>query len=311
MGTPSYRESIMRMGANVSVESRAGAGTGKAAKSSQLRDVWHSLRRNKLAMFGMVVILLMIIIALLAPVLCPEGYDNQVLADKFSAPSGEHLFGTDNYGRDILTRCVWGARYSLGVGISSVAIAVALGAVLGLVAGFYGGSTDNLIMRALDIFMSVPPILLAMCIAAALGGGLFNLMLAIGVGNVPGYARIVRASVMSVKDQEFVEAARATGCTNTRIMFKYVLPNCLSPLIVQGTMGIASAILTCAGMTFIGLGLQPPIPEWGAMLSVGRPYIRQAWWICTFPGLVIAIAVFALNVFGDGLRDALDPKLKR
>lgn len=281
------------------------------AKSSGLLDAWRVLRRNKLAMFGLVVIILMVLIALLAPVLCPGGYDEQVLVEKFSEPSKEHPFGTDNYGRDILVRCIWGARYSLGVGLASVVMAVAMGTVLGLISGFYGGKVDNLLMRALDIFMSVPPILLAMCIAAAFGGGLFNLMLAIGIGNAPGYARIVRASVMSVKDQEFIEAARATGCGSGRIMFKYILPNCLSPIIVQGTMGIASAILTCAGMTFIGLGLQPPIPEWGAMLSVGRPYIRQAWWICTYPGLIIAISVFALNVFGDGLRDALDPKLKR
>ena len=285
--------------------------TGEQARSSQWKDTWRMLRRNKLAMFGLFVILLMVIIAILAPWLAPEGYDNQILTEKFSSPSTEHPFGTDNFGRDILVRCIWGARYSLGVSISAVAIAVFIGCILGLAAGFYGGAMDNLIMRFLDIFMSIPPILLALCIAAALGGGLFNLMLSIGIGTVPGYARIIRASVLSVKDQEFVEAARATCCSNRRIMFKYVLPNCLSALIVQATMGIASAILTCAGMTFIGLGLQPPIPEWGAMLSVGRPYIRQAWWICTYPGLIIAIAVFAFNVFGDGLRDALDPKLKR
>lgn len=280
-------------------------------RESSLKGIWRRLRRNKLAMTGLVILLVMILLAILAPVIASEGYDAQVLGDKLLAPSWEHPFGTDNLGRDILSRCIWGGRYSITVGFISVIMACIGGVILGMLAGFYGGRTDNIIMRALDVFMAIPPILLAIAIASALGAGFINLMMAVGLGTIPAYARIIRASVMSIRDQEFVEAARCSGANNFRIMFRYVFPNCLSPLIVQITIGVASAILVASSMSFIGLGLQPPIPEWGAMLSDGRPYIRQAWWVCTFPGIMIMLSVFSLNVFGDGLRDALDPKLKR
>lgn len=305
----SYREQILMVNSEL-LESHSEA-EEDVAKSSQFREFCRRFSRNKIGMVGLCILILMILMAILAPILAPDGYDLQVLSESLQPPSREHLLGTDNLGRDILSRIIWGSRYSLSVGIISVAIAAVLGAVLGVIAGFYGGTTESLIMRILDVFMGIPPILLALSVAAALGGGLMNLMIAVSISSVPSFARIVRASVMSVKAQEFVEAARGTGCSNIRIMFKYVFPNCLSPLIVQSTLGVASAILAASTMSFIGLGLQPPIPEWGAMLSVGRAYIRQAWWTCTFPGIMIALTVFALNVFGDGMRDALDPKMKR
>ena len=309
MAEISFRERILAVSLPVSDEH---AGDEMAdAQSSKFREFCRRFTRNKMGMLGLCILVVMIVVALLAPVLAPEGYDLQILSDSLKAPSGEHLLGTDNLGRDILARIIWGARYSLSVGVISVAIAATIGAVLGVIAGFYGGTTETVVMRVLDVFMGIPPILLALSVAAALGGGLMNLMIAVSISSVPSFARIVRASVLSVKDQEFVEAARCTGCSSMRIMFKYVFPNCLSPLIVQATLGVASAILAASTMSFIGLGLQPPIPEWGAMLSVGRSYIRQAWWTCTFPGIMIALTVFALNVFGDGMRDALDPKMKR
>lgn len=274
-------------------------------------DTWRRFRRNPTAMIGLILLILLIAAAVLASVIYPEGYDVQDYSSVLQAPSAEHPFGTDKLGRDILCRCVWGARYSLSVGLISVIIAAFFGTILGLVSAFYGGKVDNLLMRFLDVFMSIPPFLLALTIVAALGTGMLNLMIAVGIGSIPQYARIMRSSVMTIKDEEFVEAAVSTGCSKRRIMFKYILPNCLSPLIVQITLGVASAILTCSGMSFLGLGIEPPIPEWGAMLSGGRSLIRQAWWVCTFPGLLIALTVFALNVIGDGMRDALDPKLKR
>lgn len=280
-------------------------------KSNRFADFCKQFVRNPTGMIGFVIIAILVIMAILAPVLAPEGFDSQVLLDKFIAPNGEHPFGTDNLGRDILTRCIWGARYSLSCGVISVIISMLIGGILGLVAGYYGGTSDSVIMRLLDVFMSIPPVLLALAIVCALGSGLFNLMLSIALGNAPMFARVVRGSVMSVKEQEFIEAARCTGCDDRRIMFRYILPNCLSPLIVQGTLGVANAILCCSLMSFVGLGLQPPIPEWGAILSTGRIYIRQAWWFCTFPGVMIALTVLAFNFFGDGVRDALDPKLKR
>lgn len=306
----SYRERILMADSAVQETVTAAVEEG-SRRSGQFAELCRRFSRNKMGMVGLVILIVLILTAILAPVLAPEGYDQQTLSESLIAPCKEHPMGTDNLGRDILDRVIWGARYSLSVGVVSVSIAVVVGAVLGVIAGFYGGVTESVIMRVLDVFMGIPPILLALSVAAALGGGLMNLMIAVSISSVPSFARIVRASVMSIKDQEFVEAARCTGCGSFRIMFKYVFPNCLSPLIVQGTLGVASAILAASTMSFIGLGLQPPIPEWGAMLSVGRQFLRQAWWTCTFPGVMIALTVFALNVFGDGLRDALDPKMKR
>lgn len=282
----------------------------KEKKPGFLSDVWMRLRQNKAAMIGLLILAALIFCAVFADSIAPHGYDDQDLKKRFLAPCLEFPMGTDSYGRDILSRMIHGSRISLMVGLVSVTISAAAGIFLGAVAGFYGRTVDNLIMRAVDILLAIPSILLAISIAAALGSGLRNMMLAIAIGAIPNYCRIVRASILSVKDQEYVEAARAIGASDGRIILKHILPNCMAPIIVQATLGVASAILSAASLSFIGLGVQPPAPEWGAMLSAGRDYIRDYWWIVTFPGMAIMITIFALNLFGDGLRDALDPRLK-
>ena len=279
-------------------------------RQSQLKGIWRRLKKNKAAMLGLIVIILLIMCSVFAPFIAPYGYDDQLLSRRFIFPCKAFPFGTDNLGRDILSRVIYGSRISLAVGLVSVSISVVFGTVLGSVAGYYGNVTDNIIMRAIDIVLSIPSILLAISIAAMLGQGLFNLMIAIGVSEIPRYARVVRAQILSVKDQEFVEAARAVGAGDLHIILFHILPNCLAPMIVQATIGVATAILDAAGLSFIGLGIQPPIPDWGGMLSAGRQYIRDYWYIVTFPGLMIMMTLYSLNLFGDGLRDALDPRLK-
>lgn len=279
-------------------------------KNSQLRDVWMRLRRNKASMVGLAIISILIICAVFADQIAPYGYDDQVLTRRLLAPCKEFILGTDNLGRDIFSRIIYGGRISLQVGILAVSFAATIGVVLGAVAGFYGKKVDNIIMRIIDIVLAIPSTLLAISIAATLGSGMRNVMIAIGIGAIPSYARIVRASVLSLREQEFVEAARSIGASDFRIVFYHILPNCIAPIIVQATTGVASAILSTAALSFVGLGVQPPIPEWGSMLSSGRDYIRDYWWIVTFPGVAIMLTIFAINLFGDGLRDALDPKLK-
>ena len=274
-------------------------------------DIWRRLRKNPLAMFGLFIVALLIFLAITADVIAPYKYYEQDLIASFQPPSKEHLFGTDEFGRDILSRIIHGSRISLQVGLIAVGISVVLGGFFGAVAGYYGGRIDNLIMRGMDILLSIPSILLAIAIAASLGPGLYNMMVAVGISTTPQYARIIRGSVLSLRGQEFVEAAKAVGSSDTRIIMKHILPNCLAPIIVQSTLGVASAILTAAGLSFIGLGIQPPTPEWGAMLSGGREYIRDYAYMTIFPGLAIMITILALNFLGDGLRDVLDPKLKR
>lgn len=281
-------------------------------KRSQWLEVWHRLKRNKMAMLGLVILSVVVLAAIFADLIAD--YETVVIAqnlgDRLQGPSAQYWLGTDEFGRDIFARIIHGARVSLMVGVLSVAIAIALGGSLGAVAGYYGGKLDNYIMRVMDIFLAVPSILLAIAIVSALGANLMNLMFAIAISSVPTYARVVRASVLTVRDQEFIEAARAIGASDARIIFRHIIPNCLSPVIVQGALGVAGAILSTAGLSFIGLGIQPPEPEWGAMLSGGRQYLRHAWHVTTFPGLTIMITILALNLLGDGLRDALDPRLK-
>ena len=279
-------------------------------KTSQLYDIWGRLVRNKSAMAGLIILLILILTAIFADFIAPYGYDDQVLEDQFIAPCLEHIFGTDNFGRDIFSRVVYGSRISLQVGLISMGVAVILGCIVGSIAGYYTGLVDNLIMRIIDVMLAIPSILLAISIAAALGPGLRNVMIAIAIGSVPQFARIVRASILTVKEQEYIEASRATGASDLRIIVSHILPNCIAPIIVQTTLGVGNAILNAAGLSFIGLGVSPPIPEWGAMLSAARQYIRDYWWMLTFPGLAIMLTVFSLNVLGDGLRDALDPRLK-
>lgn len=277
----------------------------------RLKEIWQRLSKNKLAILGLIIIIAMIFIAIFADVIAPYGFDEQDLSIAFQKPGNGHLFGTDEFGRDIFSRVVFGTRISLLIGFVAVAIAVVIGVLLGAISGYYGDKVDNVIMRLMDILLSIPQILLAIAIVAALGNGLFNLMLAVGLSSIPHYARIIRASVLSIKDQEFIEAAKAAGSSDARIIFKHIIPNCLAPIIVQATLGVALAILTAAGLSFIGLGIAPPTPEWGSMLSSGRSYIRDYAYMTMFPGLAIVVTIFALNVLGDGLRDALDPKLKK
>lgn len=279
--------------------------------NSQLMGVWIRLKKNRLAIFGLAILILLILMAIFADILAPYGYDEQNLQNTFQTPNLEHPFGTDEFGRDILSRIIYGSRISLQVGIIAVGIAVIIGGFLGAVAGYFSGKVDNIIMRCMDVLLSIPQMLLAISIVAALGNSLANLMIAVGVSSIPQYARIVRASVISIKNQEFVESAKATGSNDLRIIFKHVIPNCLAPVIVQATLGIGLAILTAAGLSFIGLGIKPPTPEWGAMLSGGRMYIRDYPHLTLFPGIAIVVTIFAFNVLGDGLRDALDPKLKQ
>ncbi len=274
-------------------------------------DAWKRLRRNRLAMLGLVILVLFALVAIFADFIAPYHYAEQHLDSTFRLPCREFLLGTDDTGRDILSRIIYGARISLQVGFIAVAISLVAGSALGAVAGYYGGKIDNVIMRFMDVLMAVPNILLAIVIASTLGPGLRNLMLAVGISSIPSFARMVRASILSVKEQEFIEAAKLTGCSDARIIVRHLLPNVLAPVIVQVTLSMALAILNASSLSFLGLGIQPPVPEWGAMLASGRGYIRQYWHLVTFPGLAIAIVVLAINMLGDGLRDALDPRLKR
>lgn len=280
-------------------------------KESLWKDVARRLFRNKMAVFGLVIIIILLLFALFPRIIAPYGFDDQDYMNKFVPPNAKHIMGTDNFGRDIFSRVVYGARISMLIGFASTTMAVMSGGLLGALAAFYGGRADNIIMRFMDILLAIPNILLSISIVAALGPGLRNTMIAISIGSIPTYARVVRASVLTVKEQEFVEAARAIGAEDLRLIFRHMLPNAMAPIIVQATLGTAGAILSAAGLSFIGLGIQPPTPEWGGMLSAGRQYIRNAWYVVTFPGIMIMITVFALNLLGDGLRDALDPRMKR
>lgn len=284
----------------------------KYKKRSQVWEVWRRLKKNKLAIVGLIIILSLTILAISADFIAD--YETVVIKqdikNRLKPPSAEHIFGTDEFGRDIFARLVHGTRVSLTVGLISVSIALVVGGFLGAIAGYYGNRIDNIIMRTMDIFLAVPNILLAIAIVAALGTSIVNLMIAVGISSIPSYARIVRASVLSIKDQEFVEAARAIGAKDLTIILTHIIPNSLAPVIVQATLGVANAILSTAALSFIGLGIQPPAPEWGAMLSGGRTFLRDASHITVFPGIAIMITILALNMLGDGLRDALDPKLK-
>lgn len=282
-------------------------------KRSMTMEICQRLAKNKMAMLGLAILVVLILCAVFADAIAD--YNTKVIAqniaNRLKGPSAEHWFGTDEFGRDIFARIVHGSRVSLVVGIISVSVSLIAGGTLGAFAGFYGGRIDNVIMRVMDIFLAVPSTLLAMTIVAALGTNLVNVMLAIGVSGIPNYARIVRAAVMSVKDQEFVESSRAIGASSMTTIFLEIIPNCLAPIIVQVTLSVASAILSTASLSFIGLGVQPPNPEWGAMLSGGRSFLRDAVHLTLFPGLAIVITILALNLLGDGLRDALDPRLKQ
>lgn len=280
-------------------------------KHSQWRDVWHRLSRNKLAMAALVIVVLLILMCIFADIIAPYDYAEQDPTAKFQLPNGQHLLGTDNYGRDILSRLIVGGRISLLVSVLSVMLAIVIGGFLGAVSGYFAGTTDGIIMRLMDIIMAIPQFLLAVAVSVALGSGVVNTAIAIAIGSIPSYARLMRASVMSIKDQEFTEAARALGNSSMGILFKHIIPNTLSPIIVQTTLNIGANILAISGLSFVGLGVQPPTPEWGSIMAAGRQFIREFWPLVTFPGVFIMLTMFGFNILGDGLRDAMDPKMKK
>ena len=282
------------------------------------QEAWRRFRKNRMAMAGLTYLSLLVLIAISTMVIDlvtqNSFYDthviNQDLLGRLQAPSAEHIFGQDEFGRDMFLRMIWGTRYSLFMGCMSILAALCVGGVLGAFAGYYGKAFDAVIMRVMDVLLAIPSMLLATAIVAALGPGLVNVLIAIGISYVPTFARTVRASVLTVKDQDYIEAARSIGCDDREIIFKYIIPNAMAPIIVQATLGLAGAIISIAGLSFLGLGIQPPTPEWGAMLSNARTYIREAWHVTVIPGMGIMLAILALNLMGDGLRDALDPRLK-
>lgn len=279
------------------------------------RSLWGDavvrLSRNPGAVLGAVILIVLILAAILAPVV--TRYDPVAITpgERLKPPSLENWFGTDAFGRDIFTRVVYGGRISLRVGIISVVIAAGLGVTAGLIAGYFGGRTDNLIMRLVDITLAFPGILLALVVVAILGPGLFNAMIAVGIAAAPTFARVARGMVLKTRADVYVEAAISVGCPPGRIILRHILPNILGPLVVIATLGVAGAIIAGAALSFLGLGAGPPTPEWGLMLGEGRSYLRRAWWITTFPGLAIMITVLSINLLGDGLRDALEPRMSR
>jgi peptide/nickel transport system permease protein len=281
-------------------------------KRSQWADVWRRFKKHRAAVLGLAIFLLLCITALAAPLFFD--YQNDVLSlnarNRLKPPSAENWFGTDEMGRDIFARVIWGSRLSLSIGLASAAFSLLMGGFLGAIAGYNGGRLDNMIMRVMDLFQAIPATLLAICIAAALGPSTTNLVIAIAVSFCPGFARVVRGPILVVREAEYIEAARATGAKPGHIIFSEVLPNCMAPVIVQTTLVVAIMILIISGLSFLGLGIQPPVPEWGSMLAASRTYIRGHSYMAIFPGVAIMITILSLNLLGDGLRDALDPRLK-
>lgn len=282
-------------------------------KASLAKELWLRFLKNKTAVMGLITFCIIVIVALAAPWIAD--YDSVVIkiniAQRLQPPNAAHWFGTDELGRDILARIVHGAQVSLSIGISAIFVSLMVGLVLGGAAGYYGGKTDSLIMRSMDVFLCLPDVLLALAIIAAFGNTKLNLVIAIGLAFSPKFSRVVRAAVMSVRDNEYIEAARSIGARDNRIIARHVLPNCVGPIIVQVTLYVANAILTIAALSFIGLGIQPPTPEWGNMLASGRTFMRDFPHIVVAPGLAIFFTILALNLLGDGLRDTLDPRLKQ
>jgi dipeptide transport system permease protein len=293
------------------------AKTVSAAPPSALKEFWFYFSRNKGAVIGLVIFTIILLMAIFAPLVAPHAPDAQdrsvLLLPPVWMDKGSSLFllGTDAVGRDILSRLIFGARFSLFVGVIVVSISVISGVLVGLVAGYFGGKVDTVIMRVMDIILAFPSLLLALVLVAVLGPGLVNAMIAISLVNQPHFVRLTRAAVMIERGKDYVVGSRVAGAGTARLMFLTILPNCLAPLIVQATLAFSAAILDAAALGFLGMGAQPPTPEWGTMLAEAREFIQRAWWVVTFPGLAILITVLAINLMGDGLRDALDPKLKR
>ena len=282
----------------------------RTRRQGQFGQVMHRLRNNKIAMVGLVIMILLIIMALLSPYITPYDYAKTSKADRYATPSWQHLFGCDAMGRDILSRIMYGARASLWLGLMSTLVATVIGVLLGSLVGYYGGKVDNIVMRILDIIQAIPGMLLSIAISAALGSGIGNTILALSIGGVPMTVRLLRGSILTVRKQEYIEAAEKINCSKWRVITSHILPNSIAPVIVSVTMGIGNTILQAASLSYIGLGVQPPTPEWGAMLSEGKSMITKYPHLCIFPGLAIMLVVLCLNMLGDGLRDAMDPKLK-
>ena len=276
-------------------------------------SIWHQLRKNKGAIMGLVLLVVIIVVALGSPYFFD--YETQVIAnnikERMQPPSAEHSFGTDDMGRDIFARVCYGARYSLAVGIIAVMFALVFGVTLGAAAGYIGGVFEDVTMRVCDIFSSIPSVLMAIAVVSALGKSTFNLMLAVGIASTAPFVRVARAAVLTIRGEEYIESARAIGVPEWQIVATHILPNCVSQIIVQATLRVGSAIISAAQLSFLGLGVPAPAPEWGSMLSAGRAYIRDYSYMTLYPGLAIMVTVLSLNLIGDGLRDALDPKLKR
>lgn len=280
-------------------------------KRSMTGEVMSRLIYNKGAMLGTAILLVVVVMCVFAPIIAPYDYDAQDVSLKFLTPSLQHLCGTDNLGRDIFSRLLYGGRISLMIGFVATAIAAVLGIILGAVSGYFGGKADSVIMRVLDVSMALPNLLLAIAISAMMGSGIRSAIIAVGISSTPKFARLIRGPVLSIRNQEFIEAATAIDASNARIIFRHILPNVLSPIIVQCTLSVGNAIIAAASLSFLGLGVQPPYPEWGAMLSSARTYIVDHAYMVTFPGLAIALVVVSVNLLGDGLRDAMDPRLKK
>lgn len=283
----------------------------KTGRRGQLAIVFRQLRRNRLAVVGAIIVILIILIALFASFIAPHSYRELNILNRLSSPSSEYLLGTDHLGRCVLSRIIYGSRIALLIGVIIVSIAATIGITLGLISGYYGRILDSIIMRLVDITLAFPVLVLALAVAAALGPGLINVMIALGVIGWSSYARLVRGQVLSVKENEYIEAARAVGTSNTRIVFRHILPNVVGPIIVVATLSMPGALLAASALSFLGIGAQPPTPCWGAILAEGRGFLRRAPWIATFPGLAIMITVLGFNFLGDGLRDALDPRQER
>nr|WP_052220806.1 nickel transporter permease [Clostridium homopropionicum] len=279
-------------------------------KASQFKEMFGMLIKNRAALVGMIIIIFLVIIALIGKFIEPFDPNVGQLSESLQAPSSAHLLGTDEQGRDILSRIIDGTSISLRVGVTSVTFALTIGIILGSIAGYYGKRVDMIIMRIMDMILAFPSLLLAIAFMTALGRGIDKAIIAISIVTIPEYARIVRSSILSIKESEYVQAARVIGNRDSAIIFKHILPNVISPIVVRATLGISSAILDTAALGFLGLGVQPPAAEWGSMLGSGRTYFFNAPHIVLFPGIAITITVLAFNLFGDGLRDALDPKLR-
>ncbi|HDJ29578.1 MAG TPA: ABC transporter permease [Candidatus Acetothermia bacterium] len=275
------------------------------------RDFTRHMLKNRLSLVGLILIAALFIIAVIGPYLAPYGPYTTDPINKLEGPSRVHLFGTDNLGRDLLSRILYGARISVTIAVIVLAVSGGVGTVIGIISGYFGGGIDNILMRITDIFLAFPRLILAMAVAAALGRDLRNVVLAVAFTSWTIFARLARGQALAVKQQDYVEAARATGASNFRILFVHVLPVCISPVIIQGTIAMGGIILTVAGLGFIGFGAQPPTPEWGVMVADGRNYLPTAWWACVFPGLAIMFTVLGFNLLGDGIRDILDPRMRR